>query len=96
VDVGGEGVLDLLAGLPVAFVWGNTDWDRMGLERYARDLGLQCFGNFGEVELGGKSIAITHGDDLRVVRGVIDASGMTICCSATRTSGPTSVPVGSG
>jgi len=72
-DVGGEGVLDLLAGLPVAFVWGNTDWDRMGLERYARDLGLQCFGNFGEVELGGKSIAITHGDDLRVVRGVIDA-----------------------
>jgi putative phosphoesterase len=71
-DVGGEQVLDLLAGLPVAFVWGNNDWDRMGLERYARDLGLQCFGNFGEIELGGKSIAITHGDDSRAVRRVID------------------------
>jgi uncharacterized protein len=71
-DVGGEGVLDLLAGLPAAFVWGNTDWDRASLQRYAADLGIQCFGNAGELELDGKRIAITHGDDARAVRRILD------------------------
>lgn len=71
-DVGGESVLDLLAGLSVAFVWGNTDWDRAALQRYAQDLGFECFGGFGEVERGGKRIAITHGDDARTVRRVLD------------------------
>jgi uncharacterized protein len=71
-DVGGEGVLDELAGLRAAFVWGNNDWDRAGLQRYAQDLGIQCFGVFGELELDGKLIALTHGDDARAVRGVLD------------------------
>ena len=71
-DVGGEGVLDQLAGLPAAFVWGNNDWDRAALQRYATDLGIECFGAFGELELGGKRIALTHGDDLRAVRRVLD------------------------
>ena len=71
-DVGGEAVLDQLAGLPAAFVWGNTDWDRTSLTRYASDLGIQCFRNFGELELGGKVIALTHGDDARAVRRVLD------------------------
>ncbi len=71
-DVGGEQVLDQLAGLNAAFVWGNNDWDRAGLHRYATELNIQCFGVFGEIELGGKRIAITHGDDLRSVRRVLD------------------------
>jgi putative phosphoesterase len=71
-DVGGEQVLDLLAGLPAAFVWGNTDWDRITLQRYASDLGIQCFGAFGEPALDGKAIAIAHGDDERTVRRVLD------------------------
>ncbi len=71
-DVGGEQVLDQLAGLPVAFVWGNTDWDRAPLRRYATELGIQCFGAFGELELDGKRIAITHGDENSTVRRVLD------------------------
>ncbi len=71
-DVGGEGVLDLFAGLPAAFVWGNNDWDRAPLQRYAEGLGIQCFGQAGEIELGGKQIAITHGDDARAVCRVLD------------------------
>jgi len=72
-DVGSEGVLDQLAGLPAAFVWGNTDWDRNGLQRYAQDLGITCLGSFGELALGGKRFAILHGDDektkMRVLAG---------------------------
>lgn len=71
-DVGGEGVLDQLAGLRAAFVWGNTDWDHAALQRYAADLGIQCLGAFGELELDGKAIAIAHGDDSRSVRRVLD------------------------
>ena len=46
-DVGSERVLDHLAGLRAAFVWGNCDYDRSGLQRYAQSLGIACYGNFG-------------------------------------------------
>ena len=62
-DVGSERVLDHLAGLKAAFVWGNTDWDHPGLERYAQTLGITCCGAFGDLTLGGKKIALLHGDD---------------------------------
>ena len=71
-DVGGERVLDLFAGLPAAFVWGNTDWDRRPLERYARSVGAECLGAAGELELGGKLFALQHGDDPRAMRRVLD------------------------
>ena len=64
-DVGDENILDYLAGTPSAFVWGNNDFDRRGLERYAEDLGIKCLGAVGELELGGKHIVVLHGDDER-------------------------------
>jgi len=62
-DVGGESILDQFAGLPAAFVWGNNDFERRILARYAEQLGIRCLGVFGELELDGKLLAITHGDD---------------------------------
>ena len=70
-DVGGEHMLDLLAGLPAAFVWGNNDYDRLELQRYADKLGITCYGNFGQFELDGKRFALLHGDDLRARQRVI-------------------------
>lgn len=70
-DVGGERVLDHLAGLPAALVWGNTDWDRMSLQRYAQSIGISCFGAFGELELGGKLFAVLHGDEPRIKQRVL-------------------------
>jgi predicted phosphodiesterase len=58
-DVGSERVIDHLAGLPAAFVWGNNDWDHADLERYAEKLGIACHGAMADLELGGKcSVAI--------------------------------------
>ena len=71
-DVGSEMILDLLAGLPSAFVFGNCDWDRRGLERYAAELNVSCLGHSGELELGGKSIHVQHGDDFQSLRRAID------------------------
>jgi uncharacterized protein len=67
-DVGGERILDLLAGTPSAFVWGNCDVDRDELAGYAAKIGVDCRGEFADLELGGKKIAVTHGDDLRHMR----------------------------
>ena len=72
-DVGSERVLDHLAGVPAAFVFGNTDWDRAGLARYAASIEVACYGNFASLELAGKKLAIMHGDDLRLKQQVLSA-----------------------
>ena len=71
-DVGSERVLDHLAGIPSAFIFGNNDWDKRGLQRYANDLGVRCLGDASELELGGKSFYVCHGDDLRAMRRALD------------------------
>src|SRR5437660_6688499 len=63
-DVGGQRVLDQLAGLPVSFIWGNNDWDVRALEDYAAQIGLTCGGRLGDWTLGGKRLAVIHGDDV--------------------------------
>jgi putative phosphoesterase len=71
-DVGSPSVLDALAdAVPAAFVWGNTDFDRAALSRYAKALKISCFDTFGELDLAGKRIAVTHGDDARLVRRIL-------------------------
>jgi hypothetical protein len=70
-DVGGERVLDQLAGLPCTFIWGNNDFDVMALEDYATKLGLTCGQRFAELELGGKTFAVMHGDDGALKRKIL-------------------------
>lgn len=70
-DVGGEEIIDMLAGLPCAFVWGNNDWERDSLKRYAQDLHIGVCDNFGQFSFDGKKIAITHGDDMSIIQRVM-------------------------
>jgi putative phosphoesterase len=71
-DVGGQRVLDQLAGLPCTFIWGNNDFDVASLEQYAAKLGLSCGGRFAELTLGRKSFAVIHGDDVLLKRKILD------------------------
>lgn len=71
-DLGSEHVLDFLAGVPSAFVWGNCDYDRMGLQRLADFMGIRCFGSFGQLSLDGKKIALIHGDDQKLKAKIIE------------------------
>lgn len=64
-DVGGAHIVDLLAGLPAVFVWGNTDYDRHDLQRYAKLIGVSCHGAIADLQLDGKRICVLHGDDHR-------------------------------
>jgi putative phosphoesterase len=68
-DIGGEEILELLAdNHPAVCVWGNTDVDRVELSRYAAKLGIDCRGEFADLEFDGKKIAVTHGDDVRLMQ----------------------------
>jgi putative phosphoesterase len=70
-DVGGQRVLDVLAGYPVTFIWGNNDWDVAALEEYAIKLGLTCGGRAVELTLDGKRFTVIHGDDPYLKRRII-------------------------
>jgi putative phosphoesterase len=70
-DVCSPRLLDHLAGLRAAFVWGNCDWDRGALQTYAEAIGVPCHGGFADLELDGKRIAIMHGDDRRQMDAVL-------------------------
>ena len=71
-DVGSTRILDCLAGLPASFVFGNTDYHRVELEKYAALLGIKCCGEFGDLNRGGKAIALMHGDDYALKQRIID------------------------
>jgi len=71
-DLGGEAVLDVLAGEPHLAVWGNNDDPAGPLARYARSIGVRVISGLAEIELAGKRLAVTHGDDWRLVERVIE------------------------
>ncbi len=72
-DVGGPAILDHLAGVHASLVWGNNDWDRRDLERYASRLGIACYGSSADLTLGGKTFAVIHGDNLRLRQSILAA-----------------------
>jgi putative phosphoesterase len=71
-DVGSTRILDHLAGVPAAVVWGNMDFNRPALQQYAEKLGVQFLGAFGELSLDGKRIAVLHGDDAGLRKRLVD------------------------
>ena len=71
-DVGSPRIIDLFIGLRAALVWGNNDWDRNALTRYAEMLGVRVFQTDGQLELDGKHFAVTHGDNLHIVHQYIE------------------------
>jgi putative phosphoesterase len=73
-DLTGREVVAACAVLPCYFVLGNNDADNVSaLERAAAGTGAVCLGWAGEVELGGKRVAVTHGHMHTDVRRLLAA-----------------------
>jgi predicted phosphodiesterase len=70
-DVGGRHVLDEMKDIDAAFVWGDTDKDRMGLLRHSQRIGVACYGVLADVEFDGKRIAFLHGDDKKLLQKLL-------------------------
>ena len=70
-DVGGTDVLDALAGHPAMFVFGNNDYDKSPLMKYAAMFDIACGGTYGKLAFAGKRAVVTHGDDHRLITRLI-------------------------
>ncbi len=67
-DLIGPEVVRLCGQLPSYYVFGNNDFDEETLRSAIRDVGGTCLEWGGEVTLGGKRIAVSHGDLLKELR----------------------------
>ena len=79
-DVGGPGVAALFAGRPTRFVFGNVDRDEVTLRHAIRDAGLDCDGEFGDLDLARKRIAFLHGHDERRLAEAIAGGDYDLVC----------------
>src|SRR6267143_2097956 len=67
-DIEDAETVQLFRGLPVHFVYGNCDTDREALREAIAANGLTLHEPFGRLELAGRKIAFTHGDDKKLLR----------------------------
>ncbi len=65
--------------LPTHFVFGNNDYDHAGLRRAMTVIGAVCLGRSGQIELGGKRIAVAHGDSTRDIERLAAAAPDYLC-----------------
>jgi uncharacterized protein len=64
-DIGTAEVVALFAPWPTHFVFGNCDGDRTQLAAAIAAAGQTCHGEFGDITLAGRRIALIHSDDRR-------------------------------
>jgi putative phosphoesterase len=69
-DIDDTATVEAFAGWEAHFVFGNCDWDRVGLERAMSEVGARLHEKFGSVELEGVKIAFVHGDDRELMLDV--------------------------
>jgi len=53
------------------FVFGNCDHDRNGIRRAIEEIGAKLHEPFGHLEIAGKKLGFTHGDDKRLLDGLV-------------------------
>jgi hypothetical protein len=79
-DICSAEIPKLLAPWPTHFVFGNCDHDQ-GEQRAAIELaGMACYGLFGNLELGGRRIALLHSHDARLFRQVCTSGEYDLVC----------------
>lgn len=64
-DIGSLEVVPLFSSWPTHFVFGNVDHDEEELRREIETAGQTCHARFGDLQLGGRRIALLHSDDAR-------------------------------
>ncbi len=79
-DIGGEAIVPVFAQWPTHFVLGNVDDNAAALEKAIAAAGLHYHGRFGELQLGGRSIAFLHSDDVSRFEETIASQRYDLVC----------------
>jgi uncharacterized protein len=80
-DIGTPEVVACLRPWPTHFVFGNTDHDHLTLREAIESCGLVCHGEYGEIVLGQRRIALLHGHDQRLLKQTIEEEQHDLVCS---------------
>jgi putative phosphoesterase len=79
-DIGSAAVVELFAGWPTDFVFGNCDLEPAKLAKAIAAAGQTCHGEFGELTLAGKRIALLHSHDGKRFRRTLDSGEWDLVC----------------
>jgi putative phosphoesterase len=79
-DIGTAAVVELFASWPTDFVFGNCDSDRRGLAEAIAKAGQTSHGEFGDLEIAGKRIALIHSDDRRRFQQTLHGGEHDLVC----------------
>jgi putative phosphoesterase len=73
-DIEDAATVRLFQGFPTHFVFGNCDTERTDLRRAMEASGATLHEHFGSLELEGRQIAWTHGDDQRLLLDLVNSA----------------------
>ncbi len=73
-DLTGTSIVRECGVLPSYYVFGNNDFDEANLARVMAEVGGVCLGRGDEVVIGGRRVAVAHGDSIREVNRLAHAS----------------------
>lgn len=79
-DIGSAEVVELFASWPTDFVFGNCDSQRAELAAAIERAGQTCHGEFGDLEIVGKRVALLHSDDRRRFQEAIRSGQWDLIC----------------
>jgi uncharacterized protein len=79
-DIDSMDVVELFAAWPTHFVFGNCDENTQAFAAAIRKAGQTCHGYFGDLELGGVTVALLHSHDHRQFREAIDSGKYRLVC----------------
>jgi putative phosphoesterase len=69
-DLVAPDMLDCFVDLPFHFIFGNNEYDLPAIRAKARSLNLACHNHFAEFTFDDKKIALHHGHDTTLLRGL--------------------------
>jgi len=79
-DIGSAEIPKLLNAWSAHFVFGNCDSDTHELRTAIEEAGSACYGQFGNLQLGGRRIALLHSHDANVFRQVCTSGDYDLVC----------------
>ena len=79
-DIEDAETVALFRGLTTHFVFGNCDDDADELRAAIEQAGMACYGQFGNLELGGRRVALLHSHDAKLFRQVCTSGDYDLVC----------------
>lgn len=80
-DIESLAIPAILRPSPAHFVLGNVDWNSDALAAAIKAAGHLFHGRFGALQIGGRSIALLHGDNARQLSSVTESGEWDVVCT---------------